>query len=54
MRGVHTAETNSLEDLAGAMTASRNSWSGPIKNPEILQHTPQQFADVFYDALLTE
>ena len=51
MRGVHTAETNSLEDLASAMTASRNSWSGPIKNPEILQHTPEQFADVFYDAL---
>jgi glycosyltransferase involved in cell wall biosynthesis len=51
MRGVHTAETNSLRDLSTAMTASRDSWSGPINNPEILQHTPERFADVFYDAL---
>ena len=46
-----TAQTNSLRDLSTAMKASRASWCGPISEPEILLHTPQEFAMVFYKAL---
>jgi glycosyltransferase involved in cell wall biosynthesis len=53
MRGVHTAQTNSLRDLSTAMKASRASWCGPISEPEILSNTPEEFAKVFYRALET-
>jgi glycosyltransferase involved in cell wall biosynthesis len=53
MKGVHTAPTNSLSDLSTAMRASRASWCGPIIEPEILSYTPQQFARVFYKALMS-
>jgi glycosyltransferase involved in cell wall biosynthesis len=51
MNGVHTTQTNSLRDLSTAMKASRASWRGPISEPEILSHTPQEFARVFFGAL---
>jgi glycosyltransferase involved in cell wall biosynthesis len=52
MRGVHTARTNSVQDLSAAMNVSRQTWSGPIEKPKILMYTPERFARVFYQALV--
>jgi glycosyltransferase involved in cell wall biosynthesis len=54
MRGVHVAMTNRVTDIAAAMAKSRVSWSGPIREPEILKYTPEEFAKVFYQALRPE
>lgn len=39
------------ERLAKALVASRDAWHGPIEDPEVLQYTPQRFAEVFLEAL---
>lgn len=49
MRGVFTAKADGT-DLAVRMLESRQSWTGPIQNPEILQHTPEAFARTFETA----
>jgi glycosyltransferase involved in cell wall biosynthesis len=45
MTGVFLADPES-ESLAAAMAESRSSWSGPTVQPEILEKTPEAFADV--------
>lgn len=50
MAGVFVAEPG-LTDLAAKMAASRSSWAGPVINPEILRHTPEEFASVFFTAI---
>lgn len=50
MAGVFVAEPG-LSDLAAQMAASRRSWAGPVVNPEILRHTPEEFASVFFAAI---
>lgn len=49
MQGVHVAEMN-LIDLTLQMRISRAAWKGRIAEPEILQHTPERFAEVFDSA----
>lgn len=49
MRGVHIAQED-LQDLAELMRCSRTSWTGRIRNPEILEYTPSRFASVFDEA----
>lgn len=46
MPGVFIARED-LSDLAQQMKKSRDAWAGRIRQPEILQHTPEKFADVF-------
>lgn len=48
--GVYVAAPT-VDKLAAAMRASRQSWVGPIRDPEILNQTPERFAEVFLDAL---
>ncbi|MDP9694961.1 UNVERIFIED_ORG: glycosyltransferase involved in cell wall biosynthesis [Arthrobacter globiformis] len=50
MSGVFVVEPG-LSDLAAKMAESRRSWTGPIWNPEILRHTPEEFASVFMAAI---
>ena len=45
MKGVFLADPES-ESIAAAMAESKSSWSGPIVQPEILEKTPEAFADV--------
>lgn len=51
MLGVHVAQMN-LTDLALQMQISRAGWTERIAKPEILQHTPQRFADLFSSAFI--
>lgn len=50
MTGVFTTPTDT-ESLASALSTSRASWTGPIDLPEILRHTPEEFASTFERAL---
>ncbi|MGN7190380.1 glycosyltransferase [Curtobacterium sp. MCBA15_004] len=50
MRGVYITEPNEV-DLTEVMTLSREEWTGRIRDPEVLAHTPDAFADVFLQAL---
>lgn len=43
MDGVFLSET-SPESLAERMSESKNAWRGPILNPEIIQYSPEVFA----------
>jgi glycosyltransferase involved in cell wall biosynthesis len=45
MRGVFIADPES-RTLAVAMAASKSAWSGPVKQPAILEKTPEAFAEV--------
>ena len=38
------------ESLASGMKTARSTWTGPIHDPAILQHTPEAFAAIFADA----
>jgi glycosyltransferase involved in cell wall biosynthesis len=49
MRGVWLCDTSPAA-LAHAIRLSCAAWSGPINQPEILQHTPQAFAETFLEA----
>jgi glycogen synthase len=49
MRGVWLCDTSQAA-LAHAIRLSCAAWSGPINQPEILQHTPQAFAETFLEA----
>lgn len=51
MRGVHVAKKN-LVDLAHQMQTSKTDWTGRVAAPEILQHTPERFAEVFDSAFV--
>jgi glycosyltransferase involved in cell wall biosynthesis len=44
MKGAYTCATDQVS-IQEAMKSSSNSWSGYIQNPEILQFTPEKFAD---------
>jgi glycosyltransferase involved in cell wall biosynthesis len=44
MRGVFVSGVEP-SSIGSAMAASRQSWLGPIAEPEILSHTPQAFAE---------
>ena len=44
MKGVQICATNS-SDIAEKMAKSRKNWNGRISEPEILQYTPEKFAD---------
>lgn len=46
MPGVHLAAEDA-SDLAATMATARDSFSGRIQSPPILQHTPRAFAAVF-------
>lgn len=46
MKGTYICATDQVS-IQEAMKASSNSWSGYIQNPEILQFTPEKFADLF-------
>lgn len=50
MRGVYVTGVTPTE-LDRAMYRSREEWTGPVENPEILEHTPQQLAAVFDQAI---
>lgn len=50
MRGVYVCSP-SVPSVAAAMSASRAQWSGHIADPEILVHTPHEFALTIVDAL---
>lgn len=50
MQGVFVAD-RSLDDLDARLQESRDTWSGKIREPEILQWTPERFADTFSDAI---
>jgi glycosyltransferase involved in cell wall biosynthesis len=50
MRGVHLTAT-SAQAIGRALVASRAAWRGPVREPEILRHTPERFARVFRAAL---
>jgi glycosyltransferase involved in cell wall biosynthesis len=50
MKGVFLAHP-ALGSIARNMRASADSWTAPIRNPEILEMTPARFADVFVQAL---
>ena len=44
MKGAYVCEPTDV-DLALALTQSRTDWQGPITNPEIVEYTPERFAD---------
>jgi glycosyltransferase involved in cell wall biosynthesis len=46
MRGIYMADPT-LVNLATQMDTSRSEWTGRIAQPEILQFTPERFAEVF-------
>lgn len=50
MRGVVVVQTDSVS-LAAGMAESRDQWRGRIMDAEILEKTPEAFADVFWRAL---
>ncbi len=43
MRGVFVADPDPVS-LAAAMAASRAAWQGPVPEPEMLRHTPEELA----------
>jgi glycosyltransferase involved in cell wall biosynthesis len=49
MPGVFVCGVAPME-IARAMAASRESWTGPIESPQVLAKTPAAFAEVFLDA----
>lgn len=49
MRGAFVCGVTPSE-IATGMAASRESWTGPIASPEILEKTPRAFANVFRQA----
>lgn len=49
MRGVHVVKSN-LIDLSRQMEISKSEWTDRIYEPEILQYTPERFAEVFASA----
>lgn len=51
MEGVFVTSTDRKE-IGEAMLRSKARWAGHRKNAEILQYTPERFADVFLSALL--
>jgi glycosyltransferase involved in cell wall biosynthesis len=51
MQGVVVCGTG-VEDLSRALVEARRSWAGWIEEPEILQMTPERFAEVFRDCVL--
>jgi len=51
MRGVLVCEPE-LGSVSTQMRISREQWAGRIANPEILRYGPDEFADVFYRALI--
>lgn len=44
MKGAYVCEPTDI-DLALALTQSRSDWEGPIPNPEIVEYTPERFAE---------
>ena len=50
MTGVHTA-LPTADGLAHAMSTSRSTWTGPVPQPEMLQHTPDKAAEHILDAV---
>jgi len=50
MAGVYIADATQAA-IAGGLAASRAGWHGPIDSPAILEHTPRQFAAVFFAAI---
>ena len=52
MRGVFLSATD-IESIGNAMTASIQSWTGPVADPEITSRTPRAFAELFAKALST-
>lgn len=44
MKGVQICATDS-SDIANKMASSRSNWTGHISQPEILQYTPEKFAE---------
>lgn len=53
MRGVYLVDPE-VKSLSGGLSASREARTGPILDPEILQHTPAAFAAVFAQAASAE
>jgi glycosyltransferase involved in cell wall biosynthesis len=53
MTGVRVTST-SLAHLVAALSWAEGSGTQPIDSPEILEHTPERFAEVFIAALLGE
>jgi len=53
MKGVFVCPTDAVS-IGGAMDASRRLWRGPIDNPSILAHGPEQFAATFESAMRSE
>jgi glycosyltransferase involved in cell wall biosynthesis len=50
MAGV-TVVAPTVEGIRAGMVRSRESWRGPIAQPEILAHDPREFAGTFLDAI---
>jgi glycosyltransferase involved in cell wall biosynthesis len=50
MKGAYICQTDH-ESIQDAMKRSSNAWSGYIQNPEILEFTPEKFADGVLDAI---
>lgn len=50
MTGVFVTDQN-LTNLALRMDESRTSWTGRVRDPEIMKHTPEAFAKVFLSAV---
>lgn len=50
MRGVFITGTSVVVGLADGLMKARNSWRGPIRDPEILTRTPESFGQVFLGA----
>ena len=44
MKGVYVCQPTTSE-IAIALERSRSDWLGPVSNPEILEYTPERFAD---------
>lgn len=53
MRGVYIVK-NDIDSLAKAIKESAKSWSGPIKDPEILKHTTGDLANAILEAIYKE
>lgn len=50
MTGVWVSGTD-VSELAAAMRASRERFSGPVSAPEVMAYTPERFARTFLDAI---
>lgn len=53
MKGAYISSTDQ-RSIQKAMEESRKSWAGNIQNPEILQFTPEKFADAVVSFLTVE